>query len=122
MAESMNALKIEGIIFRPITFKPFYGRDANKTLHGVQIHFTDFEKLNLMSLQYLFMQEHHKLYPDKNPFEMNPKRWGMFDKVSGTSKVREMFSKNFLYSDIKNFLEKDIVKFRKLSEKYYLYR
>jgi uncharacterized protein YbbC (DUF1343 family) len=51
LAENMNALDIPGVEFRPIVFKPFYGRDQGKTLHGVQIHFSDYTKAHLMSLQ-----------------------------------------------------------------------
>ena len=74
-----------------------------------------------MSLQYYFMQVHNELYPDKNVFELGKRRWGMFDKVAGTSKVREMFSKNYKYSDVKEFFDKDIDSFRKKSSAYLLY-
>ncbi len=123
LAEKMNDLKLQGVLFRPIDFKPFYGRDKGEELHGVQIHITDYRKVNLMSLQFLFMQVNNELYPDKNPFELaKPARLKMFDKVAGTSKVREMFTKNMRYDDIKNFLHKDVKSFKELSKKYYLYK
>lgn len=121
LADRMNGLELSGVIFRPISFKPFYGRDEGKALNGVQIHIIDYSKLNLMSLQYYFMQVHNELYPDKNIFEMGKRRWGMFDKVAGTSKVREMFSKNYKYDDVKEFFDKDIAPFRKKSSAYLLY-
>lgn len=120
-SEKMNSLNIDGVLFRPINFKPFYGRDEGKELHGVQIYFTDYKKVNLMSLQFLFMQVNNELYPDKNPFELGEKRSRSFDRVVGTSKLREMFEKNLKYSDIENYLNKDVDNFKKLSEKYYLY-
>lgn len=122
LSGKMNDLKIEGVLFRPINFKPFYGRDEGKELHGVQIYFTNYEKANLMSLQFLFMQVNNELYPDKNPFKLGEKRLGSFDKVAGTSKIRQMFEKNMKFSDIKNYLNKDIESFKKLSKKYYLYK
>lgn len=122
LSDKMNDLKIEGVLFRPINFKPFYGRDEGKELHGVQIYFTNYEKANLMSLQFLFMQVNNELYPDKNPFKLGEKRLGSFDKVAGTSKIRQMFEKNMKFSDIKNYLNKDIESFKKLSKKYYLYK
>ncbi|HZW39826.1 MAG TPA: DUF1343 domain-containing protein [Ignavibacteriaceae bacterium] len=121
VAQRMNALGIEGVYFRPITYKPFYGKYEKKSMHGVQIHLVDYDKVNLMSLQYLFMQIHHELFPDKDIFKMSENRWGMFDKVNGTSKIREIFSKNYKYDDIKDYLNKDVESFRKLSKKYYLY-
>jgi len=122
LAEKMNLLGLEGVLFRPISFKPFYGRDAKNSLHGVQVYFTDYNKVNLMSLQFLFMQVNNELYPDKNPFSLaNESRLKMFDKVAGSDKIRELFTKNMKYIDIKNYLEKDAENFKKLSEKYYMY-
>jgi uncharacterized protein YbbC (DUF1343 family) len=122
MADRMNNLGLEGVIFRPITWRPYYGRQQGEVLQGVQLHFTDVSKVNIMSLQFLFMQEHHAMHPDKNPFEMTTAaRIRMFDRVAGSSKVREMFSKNFKYSDIEAYLNKDIESFRALSSPYYLY-
>jgi len=122
LAKKMNALNIKGINFRPITFKPFYGKHADSTLHGVQLHITDYAKVNLMSIQFLFLEIYNEMYPDKNPFAgCDSARLKMFDKVCGTSKIRELFSKRMKYEDIQSYLMKDINAFRKLSSKYYLY-
>lgn len=121
LAENMNALNIPGVEFRPIVYKPFYGRDMGKTLHGVQIHFSDFTKANLMSLQYYFMQVHKEMYPDKDIFELGKNRWGMFDKVSGSDQIRIKFMESYKYADIEEYLNKDVDSFRKKSTKYYLY-
>lgn len=122
LAKKMNELNLPGVIFRPLTFKPYYGGHAKKDLHGVQIHIIDSKKINLMSLQYLFLQVHHEMYPDKNIFEMSKSRWDMFDKVNGTSKIREMFSQNYRYKDIEQYMNKDINSFKLLSKKFYLYK
>ncbi|GAB6281758.1 MAG: DUF1343 domain-containing protein [Ignavibacterium sp.] len=122
LADKLNSLNLEGVIFRPITFKPFYGKDANKFIKGIQIHITDFTKVNLMNIQFLFLQEYNKLYPDKNPFRTSDtSRFTMFDKVLGTSKIRELFSNRMKYDDIKNYLNKDLNNFIEKSKKYYLY-
>lgn len=122
LADKMNAMGLKGIYFRPLSFKPYYGKWAKEQLGGVQLHITDMTKLNLLSLQFLLMQAHNELYPDKNPFTMaDTSRIKFFDKVAGTSKVREMFSKNMKYADIESFLNKDIIPFRKSSKKYWLY-
>ena len=123
LAKEMNALELEGVIFRPINLKPYYGRDKGKELHGVQIHLTDFRKVNLTSLQFLFMQVQFEMFPAKNPFTMASKeRIDFFDNVCGTSKVRELFSKNMKFDDVKDFLNKDVESFKTLSRKYYLYQ
>jgi uncharacterized protein YbbC (DUF1343 family) len=123
IAGKMNSLGLKGVLFRPINFKPFYGGEKDKELHGVEIHLTDFRKVNLTSLQFLFMQVQTEMYPDKNPFTMASKdRIKFFDNVCGTSKVRELFSKNMKYDDVKEFLNKDVKSFKTLSKKYYFYQ
>mgnify|MGYP003639072050 CR=1 FL=1 len=122
LSEKMNQLEIPGVIFRPLVFKPFYGRDEGKTLHGVQIHFTDYSKADLMKLQFWFMQVHYEMYPDKNIFELSKKRWSMFEKVTGTDQIRQLFGVNYRVSDIENYLNKDADSFKEKSSKYYLYK
>lgn len=122
LADKMNQLGLEGIKFRPITYKPFYGRDAEKELHGVQLHITDMHKFNMTSIQFLFMQVHNELYPDKNPFKMaKDNRIKFFDNVAGTDKIRKMFMQNMKYADIKDFMESQAAQFKELSKKYYTY-
>lgn len=121
LADAMDALELEGVLFRPMTFKPYYGRLAKKEIKGVQIHILDANKFNLMGLQFMFMDVHHRLYPEKDIYSLSESRHNMFDKVTGSSKIRETFFKNYKYSDIKEILYKDVDGFRKLSEKYYLY-
>ena len=122
LSENMNALNIPGVEFRPIVFKPFYGRDQGKTLHGVQIHFSDYTQAHLMSLQYYFMQVHKEMYPEIDIFEQGKNRWSMFDKVSGTDEIRNSFRKAYKVEDIKEYLNKDVESFRKKSSQYYLYK
>ena len=123
LAQKMNALGLKGVLFRPINFKPYYGLFKDKELHGVEINIRDYRKVNLMSLQFLFMQVQTEMYPDKNPFKLASKqRLKFFDNVCGSSKVRELFSKNMKYDDIKEFLNKDVNEFKELSKHYYLYR
>ena len=122
LAENMNALDIPGVEFRPIVFKPFYGRDQGKILHGVQIHFSDYTKAHLMSLQYYFMQVHKEMYPDIDVFEQGKNRWSMFDKVSGTDEIRNNFRKAYKVKDIEEYLNKDVESFRKKSSQYHLYK
>ncbi|MDH7603280.1 MAG: DUF1343 domain-containing protein [Melioribacter sp.] len=123
LAVYMNSLKLNGVIFRPISYKPLYGKWQNKILNGVQIHIYDFDKVNLMQIQFYFFEVLNKLYPDKKIFSIaDSTRIKMFDRVLGTDKIRIQFSKRYRFDDIKEFLNKDIKWFKKLSSKYYLYK
>lgn len=122
LADKLNSYNLPGVVFRPITLRPFYAFGQGKQLHGVQFFIEDFMKADLMSIQFYFMQACKELYPDKDFFaEADKSRLGMFDKAVGTGKIREVFSKSYKYDDIKDYLSKDVTKFRELSRKYYLY-
>ncbi len=119
----MNNLRLEGLEFRPIFFKPFYATFKDEHCQGVQIHIMDYRKAKLSEVQFYLMQELNKLYPEKAVFaNANKARFDMFDKVSGSDQIRIRFSKNHSFADIKDYFEKDVENYRKLSKKYYLYR
>lgn len=122
-SDEMNKLNLEGVIFRPLSYKPFYAFGKGEFLKGVQIYFTDYNKVELLPIQFHFLAVMKKLYPDKDVFEIGGKegRLRMFDLVNGSDKVREMFSKNYDVAELKKFLDKDIDSFRVLSSKYYIY-
>jgi uncharacterized protein YbbC (DUF1343 family) len=122
LSVKMNELKLPGLLFRPITYKPFYAFGSGKMLHGVQVYITDLDKASLSEVQFYVMQELHKMYPDKNPFTLgNLRNYKMFDNVCGTDNVRILFTKRFLVDDIRNIWTKDIDSFRTLAKKYWIY-
>jgi uncharacterized protein YbbC (DUF1343 family) len=121
-ADRLQALKLDGVYFRPIAFKPYYGKLKDKSLNGVQVFITDYSKLNLMSVQFLCMQVHHEMYPDRNPFMLaDSSRLKMFDKICGSDQIRKSFTSRMLFKDIASYLNKDIQRFRTQAEKYLLY-
>jgi uncharacterized protein YbbC (DUF1343 family) len=122
LADRMNALNLPGVIFRPITFKPFYGGSTGKTLHGVQIHLVDEQKVDLLGIQFYFLQVHQELYPDKSPFRLaESDRIKMFDKVMGTSRMRTEFIRRYKYEDIRVVMESEAQAFALKSKKFLLY-
>lgn len=123
LADALNALQVPGVIFRPIHLKPFYSVGKGEQLQGVQVHITDYAKAPLSPIQFLVMQEVARLWPERAVFAHADKgRFSMFDKVCGSHQIRERFSQNNRWEDIRPYWEKDVENFRQLSKKYYLYR
>ncbi len=120
LAAKMNSYNLEGVIFRPITYKPYYGFGKDKMLHGVEVYITDYSNIKLMPVQFYFAQAVNELY-GRNIIAENEGRFDMFDKVLGSGKVRELFMKNLKADDILPYLNKDVENFKRLSKKYYLY-
>ena len=122
LAEAMNALELPGLEFRPIYYKPYYSTFQGELCQGVQIHILDYGKARLSEVQFLVVQELMRLWPEKDWFQLcNQKRFGMFDKVCGTNKIREMFGKRYQWEDIREYWYKDVEAYREASSKYYLY-
>lgn len=123
MADAMNALKLPGVIFRPIYAKPFYSVFSGQQIEGVQVHITNVQKAPLSPINFLFMQEMARLYPDHKVFEQADKgRYNMFDIVCGSKNIRKNFAMNHRWSDIEAYWNKDVKEFKELSTKYYLYK
>ncbi len=122
LADRMNALQLPGLQFRPIHFKPFYAFGNGSQLQGVQVHILDYSKVRLSEVQFYILQELATLYPAQKAFnEQNRKRWNMFDKVCGSNQIRQRFTRQYRFDDIKEYWYKDVEAFRQLSQKYYLY-
>lgn len=120
LADKLNSYNLDGVIFRPITYKPYYGFGKDKMLHGVEVYITDYSKINLIPIQFYFAQAVNELY-GRNIIAENDGRFDMFDKVLGTDKIRQLFMKRLKVEDILPYLNKDIESFRRISTKYYLY-
>jgi uncharacterized protein YbbC (DUF1343 family) len=122
VADKLNQMGLPGVMFRPTIFNPFYGKFKEKELHGVQVVIAHGSTVNLMSLQFLFMQVNNELYPDKNPFVLaDAGRLKSFDRVAGSDSVRILFTKRMRYDDVKPFLDKDLNAFSEKAKKYMLY-
>ena len=123
LTKNLNGLNIAGVMFRPIHYKPYYGAQKDIYLHGVQTYITDFDKVPLTLIQFYVLQECYKLHPDKNVFELcAPQRLDMFDKVCGTSRIRETFSKTFTVASIKEIWDEDVENFKNKAKQYFLYK
>ena len=123
LADELNAKGISGMQFRPITFTPYYAFGKGKTLHGVQIHITDFSAAKLMATQFHIMFALKKLYPEKGVFELATEgQIGMFNKALGSDKVTKLFQQDAGIFDVLEFLGKDVENFREKSKAYYLYQ
>lgn len=123
LSDRLTSLKIPGVEFRPIHYKPFYAIFKGENLHGVEVYVRDASAAPLTLIQFYIMQELAALYPFQKAFsKATPARLAMFDKVCGSSKVRELFGKNYKVRDMEDFWNKDIEAFKARAEIYMLYK
>ncbi len=116
----LDSYNLPGVEFRTIYYKPFSGSSAGQLVKGVQYFFTDYEAADITLTQFYVMQAVAELYPHKKAFDIIHK-YGLFDKVCGTDKIRTAFKKNNKVADILPIWQKDQAHFRTISQKYYIY-
>ena len=122
LAEKMNLLGLEGVIFRPVNYKPYYANYKGDNVGGIHLHIIDQDKIDLILVQFYFMQEHNKLYPNRNPFTRASKnQLEMFDKAMGNDTTRKTFEKDFMVEDIERILKTGLDDYLIIKKKYHLY-
>lgn len=123
LADRLNALKLEGVIFRPIHYTPFYGAQKGSRLQGVQVHLVDRKTARLTEIQFYVMQEMAALYPSHKPFATaEESRLKMVDKVCGSNKIRQQFTRRYRWEDARPYWENGVKKFKQKSQTYYIYK
>lgn len=122
LADRLNSMDIPGVAFRPIHYKPYYGFKRGENLQGVELYVTDYDAAPLTLIQFYVMEALADMYPAHKALAVAPvKRLSMFDKVTGSKKLRPLFLKNHKVADILPLWNRDLDRFRATKEKYHLY-
>lgn len=122
LADRLNAAGIPGVRFRPIHYKPYYGFRRGENLQGVEVYITDYEAAPLTLIQFYVMEALAEMYPSHKAFATAPvNRLSMFDKVTGSKKVRSTFSKNYRVADLLPLWNRDVEDFTRRKAAYHLY-
>ncbi len=123
LAENLTGLNIPGVEFRPIHFKPFYALNKGEALNGVEIYITDPATAPLSLVQFYIMQELATMNPSKKAFaHTTHARLRMFDNVTGSLKIRQLFGKRYKVADMADYWNKDVEKWKITKAKYEIYK
>jgi len=90
LAEFLNAYRLAGVRFKPITYKPYYFAFKDQNIGGVQIFFTDPAKAPLTAINFYALEALRKV-AERDLFDealKAQKSFAMFDKVNGTDATR----------------------------------
>ncbi|HAL55967.1 MAG TPA: DUF1343 domain-containing protein [Bacteroidetes bacterium] len=122
LAEYLNNQRMGGVLFRPLWYRPFYFDTASSRYQGVQIHITDRSKLNMTEVQLTIIDALRRLFPEKDIYDRaKPDRREMFDKVVGSSDLRNDMLSNVSVSELMRKLDEQRATFMIKREKYLLY-
>ncbi|MCF7796946.1 MAG: DUF1343 domain-containing protein [Lentisphaeria bacterium] len=109
-----------GVKLRPCFFKPYYGRHTGQICGGVQLYVTDRNAYRPYLTGFIILATAQELYPEVDLFG-NENRWGMFDKVSGGTWIREAIQNGDDPHSLEARWQADLEKFMTLRQKYLLY-
>ncbi len=123
LAETLNAYRLPGVRFQPITYRPYYFGFEKTNVSGVQVFFTDPAHAPLTAINF-YALEALKRVADRDIFQESVKAnrgFAMFDKVNGTDATRKALQAGKTAAEIAATWKPGEDAFRKQREKYLLY-
>ncbi|MGH7950695.1 MAG: exo-beta-N-acetylmuramidase NamZ family protein [Limisphaerales bacterium] len=116
LAKKLNELHLPGVKFREEWFTPTFSKFKGELCGGCQIHITDRNKYQSIATTLAELQTVKQLYGDKLEFHAS-----YFDKVLGTSSVREALERGEPFQKIIAGFQPGLNDFAKLRAPFLLY-
>jgi len=116
LAERLNALNLPAMRFEPVHFTPSSSKYQGQVCHGVRILVSDRDRLELYFSGVRIINEICRMYPDQ--FEFRASR---FDRLCGTSKVRNAITSNSSLDALRSKWRKELESFLKIRAGYLIY-
>ena len=116
MAKKLNKINLTGIKFREAWFTPTFSKYKGELCGGTQLHVTDRSEYMPFECSLHIIKTIMEMYPNDFKFHRE-----YFDKIMGTSKVREALEKSI---DVKNIIRSysvELDNFSELRKSYLLY-
>jgi uncharacterized protein YbbC (DUF1343 family) len=117
LTRELNALNLPGVKFREAWFTPTFSKHVGQRCGGSQIHVTDREPFRSVTVTLALLQVVKKLAGAKLELHAD-----YFDKVMGTSTVREAFERGVPYGQIVAGFSAGLAEFARAREPFLLYR
>lgn len=116
LTKKLNDLNMNGVTFREAWFTPTFSKYEGEMCGGSQIHITDRNEYSPYETTLWIIKTIRKLYPDCFLFHKD-----YFDKISGTSRIREAIEEGVDIKDILREYANDLNEFSDLRKPYLLY-
>ncbi len=116
LAKKLNELNLEGIKFREAWFSPTFSKYKGELCGGAQIHVIDRNQYRPFESSLHIIKTVMNMYPSHFKFHQE-----YFDKIMGTSKVRETLEKGIDVKDITKSYKGELDNFLVVRKPYLLY-
>jgi uncharacterized protein YbbC (DUF1343 family) len=128
LANELNSRKLPGLYFRPVFYKPFYGRYKDEQCGGVQTLILDYDACRPVEAGLHVMTAIEKLYPKQDimrlddPTTVGQSRAQMFIKVMGTTETAKQIKAQVPALEIAKEWAKERAAFMVTRKKHLLYK
>ena len=116
LAKKLNALALPGIRFREAWFTPTFSKFEGLLCGGAQIHVLDRTKYRPFETALYILKAIREMYPENFEFHKD-----YFDKIIGSSKVREAIENGTSIQEIVQGYKQGLDHFSELRKPYLLY-
>lgn len=116
LTRELNTLALPGVAFRETWFTPTFSKWAGERCGGCQMHVVDREVFRSITVTLALLETIRRLYGAK--LELHP---DYYDKVMGTSLVREAFERGEGFAQIVARWETGLAEFGRLRAEFLLY-
>jgi len=116
LAGRLNGLNLPAMRFEPVSFTPASSKYKGRECHGVRILVADRDRLEPYFSGVKIVNEICRMYPDQ--FEW---RASHFDRLCGTSKIRNAIISNSSLDVLKSNWQKELEAFLKIRAGYLIY-
>ncbi len=116
LSKKLNDLKLPGVQFREVWFTPTFSKFSGTNCGGCQLHVTDRNKFQSVATTLAILSVVKQTYGDKLELHAS-----YFDKVMGTSSVREALERGEPAEEIIAGFQPGLAAFEKLRKPYLLY-
>jgi uncharacterized protein YbbC (DUF1343 family) len=117
LAQALNTLNLPGVKFREVWFTPTFSKFSGQQCGGCQLHVTNRRAYQSVATTLAILSSVKHLYGDRLEFHA-----AYFDKVMGTSSVREALERGEPAEKIVAGFKPGLEEFARLREPYLLYR
>jgi uncharacterized protein YbbC (DUF1343 family) len=116
LAKRLNEARLPGVKFREVWFTPTFSKFSGQLCGGCQLHVTDRNAFHPVLATLTILSVVKQLYGDKLEFHAD-----YFDKVMGTSSVREALTRGESVKKIVEGFQPGLDEFARLREPFLLY-
>lgn len=116
-AKALNAEGLPGVWFRPMSYKPHYGRRTGQMLHGVQLMLRDGRAFRPLRTALALLTTIRRMYPDD--LEISNEK--LFQRVWGNERILNMVKAGKSWKKIEATWKKDLDSFGSKRSKVLLY-